>query len=434
MHMSAGPCQAPILACQAADLAAVLWGLLAPQRWPVPPASLPPGTALVGGAVRDALLGRLAPRPDLDLVVPGDALALARRLAGQLGGAVVVLDRERSIARLVLHGWTVDLARRMGADLHQDLLRRDFTANAIALELAGNDSPGALLDPSGGQADLAAGTLRAISEANLLEDPLRLLRGVRLACELNLRLEATSLGWIRQHHGRLKTVAGERILAELERLAAAADGGAGLAQVVATNLLGLPAGAEATDRGEDPAGLAELTLARALGQGLSEAEAAWALPLARLASILDGASLDRLKASRRRRQSCLRLRHWRERLEQVGGNPDRLEEQTRFALQRDLEADLPALALLVDPCWSRPALARWRDPADPLFHPRPPIDGDRLQGLVGLSPGRRLGQLLDHLSRQRAFGRLPAAPADNDAETLTMARRWLNDHPDPRHG
>ena len=141
---------------------------------------------LVGGAVRDALLGRLAARPDLDLVVPEDAVDLARKLARRLGGAVVVLDQERSMARLVLQGWTIDLARRMGADLPHDLLRRDYSANAIALPLPAprNRSSGEpalngdLLDPSGGLADLAAGQLRAISEANLLDDPLQTAREI----------------------------------------------------------------------------------------------------------------------------------------------------------------------------------------------------------------------------------------------------------------
>ena len=193
---------------------------LAPEAWPLPLAALPAGSVLVGGAVRDALLGRLALRPDLDLVVPGDAVALARELARRLGGAVVVLDAERSIARLVLQGWTIDLARRMGANLQQDLLRRDYTANAIALQLTTTgdgpehldaallDSSGGLMDPSGGLEDLAAGRLRAISEANLLDDPLRLLRGVRLAWELDFELEPTSLGWICQHGARLGQVAG----------------------------------------------------------------------------------------------------------------------------------------------------------------------------------------------------------------------------------
>ena len=82
----------------------------------MPLEALPAEAALVGGAVRDALLGRLKPRPDLDLVVPCDGVELVRRLAERLGGAAVVLDRERAIARLVLKGWTIDVARWIGGD------------------------------------------------------------------------------------------------------------------------------------------------------------------------------------------------------------------------------------------------------------------------------------------------------------------------------
>lgn len=456
------PRQPPILAAglPVDQLASALRLRLAPAGWPLPLGALPAGTVLVGGAVRDALLGRLAPRPDLDLVVPGDAVALARELARQLGGAVVVLDGERSIARLVLQGWTIDLARRMGANLQQDLLRRDYTANAIALQLTateeGREHPeGALvdrsvglLDPSGGLEDLAAGRLRAISEANLLDDPLRLLRGVRLAWELDFELEPISLGWICQHGARLGQVAGERVLAELERLAVAPRGGLGLAQVVDTGLLASwcdelsPAGAPA--RQEAPAGsgepailhhnLAKMQLEAAAKRGLSEAETAWALPLARLASLLDGQSLARLKSSRRLQLSCQRLRHWWRRLGAVGGDPDGLPEEERLSLQRQLEADLPALALLLEAEWAPTALARWRDPADPLFHPRAPIDGATLQAQLALKPGPRLGQLLEHLTRERAFGRLPAQPGENDAETLIEARHWLSQDGVARHG
>jgi tRNA nucleotidyltransferase (CCA-adding enzyme) len=445
---------------------------LAPEGWPLPLAALPAGTVLVGGAVRDALLGRLALRPDLDLVVPGDAVALARELARRLGGAVVVLDAERSIARLVLQGWTIDLARRMGANLQQDLLRRDYTANAIALRLTATeedpehpepalaDSSGVLLDPSGGLEDLAAGRLRAISEANLLDDPLRLLRGVRLTWELGFRLEATSLVWICQHRSRLGQVAGERVLAELERLAVAPQGGAGLAQLVDTGLLvswcnelspkaapakgGEPAqmGASAQQEASASCGepavlhhhLAQLGLEAAAERGLSEAETAWALPLARLACLLDGQSLARLKSSRRLQLNCQRLRHWWQRLGALGGNPDALPEAERLSLQRQLEGELPALALLLEAGWAPTALARWRDPSDPLFHPRAPLDGASLQARLALKPGPRLGQLLEHLTRERAFGRLPAEPGEHEAETLVEARQWLSKEAVARHG
>ena len=428
------------MACQPEALACELWRILAPQSWPLPLEALPQGTVLVGGAVRDALLGRLTPQPDLDLVVPGDALELARNLGRRLGGAVVVLDRERSMARLVLHGWTIDLARRMGADLPQDLLRRDYSANAIALPLPGADPGSALVDPSGGLADLAAGRLRAISEANLLDDPLRLLRGVRLACELDFELEPTSLGWIRRHHARLREVAGERVLTELERLAAAPRGAGGLELAVASGLLEAWGGASARDVQDDCLApgigttLAGLDQARAARGGLSPEETARALPLARLAAVLDAEALERLRASRKRQQSVQRLRHWWHRLRGLGGDPRTLPEPDQLRLHRELEADLPALALLLHPSWAHQALARWRNPHDPLFHPRPPIDGATLQTRLNLQPGPELGMLLEHLTRERAFGRLPRSLSDDDGQTLTEARHWLSSRSVPRHG
>ena len=435
------PGQAPIVprageCLPAADetLAPRLLKALDPGRWPIPAGDLPPGTAVVGGAVRDALLGRLAPRPDLDLVVADDALALARSLARRRGGSVVVLDPERSIARLVLQGWTIDLARRMGTWPDGDLLRRDFSANAIALELAADSGPPILRDPAGGLADLAAGRLRALAEGNLLEDPLRLLRGVRLAAELGFQIEPRSWGWIRQHHRRLGSVAAERVLAELERLAVAPAGGQGLALVLEAKLLEVWGLEEGPAQRQLGASLAELTLENATTRGLTAAEAATAVPLARLAVLLEPAVLERLRASRRLQQSCNRLRHWWLRLAAEGADPDRLAEPERLRLQRQLEGELPALTLLTAQSWARDALERWRDPEDPLFHPRPPLDGATLQRTLGLSPGRQLGALLDHLCRERAFGRLSRHPGADDSETLTAAGHWLAAGADTRHG
>ena len=437
-----------------------LWFALDPARWPLPPDALPAGTALVGGAVRDGLLGRRPERVDLDLVVPGDAIALSRDLARRFGGSAVVLDGERSIARLVLRGWTVDLARRLGPDLETDLGRRDYSVNAMALTLA--ETP-RLLDPHGGLADLEQGELRALSEANLLDDPLRLLRGIRLASELGFAIEARTWAWICAHHGRLDGVAGERVLAELERIAATATGEQGLARVWSAGLLASQADAPAM------AALARCSQAWANRCGLNAAELGWALPLARLAAVLDGAALERLRASRRLRQRALGLRRWRQRLEAIAqprpqgsaeaghqgsaeagpqgsaeagpagqppgpampGTPrplrlDDLQEAERLALQRELEADLPALLLQLEADDAKAALARWRDPQDPLFHPRAPLDGALLQRQLQLKPGPELGQLLRHLTLERAFGRLPAARGpEADERVLSCARQWL---------
>ncbi|WP_371734112.1 CCA tRNA nucleotidyltransferase [Synechococcus sp. CCY 9618] len=425
------------MAREPARQAGELWRALAPEGWPLPPGLLPAGTALVGGAVRDGLLGRLTPHPDLDLVVPVDAVALARALGRKLGGSCVVLDPERSIARLVLAGWTIDLARCAGGDLATDLARRDFTANAIALPLPAAvraDGDGAadlrLIDPCGGMGDLAAGQLVAISEANLLDDPLRLLRGVRLASELDFSIAPATWELIQRHRERISAVAGERVLAELERLAASPEGHRGLERALEAGLLQPWGAALAT-----AAPLAPLGPERPEACGLTPQEATWALPLARLAAVADGPSLERLRASRRLQQRCQRLRCWQGRLqaaaERTGQSGlDALAEPERLLLQRQLEDDLPALLLSLEPPLAQQALDRWRDPADPLFHPRPPLDGRRLQRLLAIKPGPRLGRLIDHLTGERAFGRLGDTAATDTAEkveagAVAEARRWL---------
>jgi len=415
----------PIVSPSGEGLGEALWQALSPERWPLDPALLPPGTALVGGAVRDALLGRLSERPDLDLVVCTDALQLARDLASRCGGSVVVLDRERSIARLVLRGWNLDLARRMGPDLKADLLRRDYTVNAIALPIGGRLDP---IDPSGGLHDLHQRRLQAVSEANLLEDPLRLLRGPRLACELDFTLEDRTRGWIHSGRERLTTVAGERVLAELERLAQARLGSEGLIQTLNLGLL-----EPWQEDGNAACRALESLSQQAIDRcGLLPQEQAWALPLARLAATLPAAALERLRSSRRLQQRCGRLQRWQQRLQGevrdgiAAGALEQLAERERLELQLDLEQDWPALALQLHPEDGQRTLMRWRDPDDPLFHPRPPLDGLTLQRELGLPPGRSLGRLLAHLMQERAFCRLAAA--GDHAAVLAQARHWQTIH------
>ncbi len=386
------------------------WSVLRAEDWPVPISAFPDDAALVGGAVRDALLNRLGPAPDLDLVVAEGAIALSKTLSKRFGGSPVVLDAERDIGRLVIRGWSVDLARREGQSLADDLQRRDYSVNAMALPLAQRDQ---LVDPHGGLEHLQRRQLVALAERNLLDDPLRLLRGVRLGSELEFELDDTTTGWIQRHRERLSSVAGERVLAELEKLCQSPQGQQGLQRCLDWGLLA-PCPALAP--------LAPLTAEQASSRGLSEQECQEALPLARMAAVLDGPGLQQLKSSRKLQQRVQRLRHWQQRLgaQNPAEHAEALEEAERLQLHRDLSSDLPALLLH----WPAPAakawLRRWRDPEDRLFHPRAAINGDQLQQELGLKASPQLGSLLQFLMLEQAFGRL-----DGTAEALERARQWL---------
>ncbi|MFW6096740.1 MAG: phosphohydrolase, partial [Chloroflexota bacterium] len=144
---------------------------------------------LVGGAVRDAILGR--PAYDLDFVVEHEAIQLAFSVGDALRVAAYVLDRERDIGRVVLGPDVVlDFARFRGPDLEADLRARDFTINAMAVDAA-NFPPRELnvvIDPTGGLDDLQAGVVRLAYPQAIEDDPLRALRAVRLAWHLGFRV------------------------------------------------------------------------------------------------------------------------------------------------------------------------------------------------------------------------------------------------------
>ena len=140
---------------------------------------------LVGGAVRDRLLRR--PTSDFDVVVAGDVAGSARGVARGARGHAFELSEAFGAWRVVAHdrSWQLDLMALEGATIEQDLARRDLTVNAIAEPLDGGDH----VDPVGGIADLDDRILRAVSGAAFLDDPLRVMRLARLACELNFEIE-----------------------------------------------------------------------------------------------------------------------------------------------------------------------------------------------------------------------------------------------------
>ncbi|WP_420629984.1 CCA tRNA nucleotidyltransferase [Candidatus Leptofilum sp.] len=172
---------------------------------------------LVGGAVRDALLGRVS--HDLDFVVPTNAIKLAFQVADALGVPAYVLDKERDTGRVMLSeaNTSLDFARFRGSDLAADLRDRDITINAMALPATAQTSAG-LIDLHGGQADLASGQIRTIHERSLLDDPVRSLRAVRLAHSLDFNLTPETETAVRAAASHLNQISAERIREELVKL------------------------------------------------------------------------------------------------------------------------------------------------------------------------------------------------------------------------
>jgi hypothetical protein len=168
----------------------------------------------VGGAVRDGLLGR--PLLDLDIACR-DPEAASRAYRQEAGGVWFLLSERHTAWRVALpDGRTVDFTPIHGR-IEDDLAGRDFTVNAIAVPVGGGDA----VDPFGGRADIDAKRLRAVSDSVFVDDPLRLLRAVRLEDELDFRLDAASEALVRRDASLVAAPAGERILAELLRLSPA---------------------------------------------------------------------------------------------------------------------------------------------------------------------------------------------------------------------
>jgi poly(A) polymerase len=182
---------------------------------------------LTGGFVRDVLLGR--DTADIDIALSSDVLELAPRVAVAVGGRYVLLDEVNGVGRVVVASrgtplagrrWQIDFSTVRG-DIWQDLGRRDFTVDAMAVELGevGKDYV-PLIDPFNGWDDLHRGVIRAVIETAMVSDAIRLLRAVRLAAELGFTIAGETELLIKRDYHLITTVAAERIREELLRLLA----------------------------------------------------------------------------------------------------------------------------------------------------------------------------------------------------------------------
>jgi tRNA nucleotidyltransferase/poly(A) polymerase len=322
---------------------------------------------LVGGAVRDALLGR--PVLDVD-VACADPKAAAREYARRAGGAPFPLSERHGAWRVALDGErTVDFTP-LRDSIEADLATRDFTINAIAEPLAGGER----VDPYEGEADLALRVLRAVHAGVFDDDPLRLLRAVRLEDELGFRLEPRTERLVRERAALVTRPAGERVLGELRRLSVA-----GWRRLADVGLLERLDGSLERAHRADAVDSADYRLVCFLGDAIG------LLPI----------------SNELRRYAVALLRSD----PPADGSPRAIHRFRRGTEPWALDA------LALHGCSDlAPAIdaARAADPAEPL------VRGDEL----GLPPGPEIGRLLELIEEERAAGTISTRE-----EALELARR-----------
>jgi len=322
---------------------------------------------VVGGALRDELLGR--PIVDIDLACREPERA-ARVFARAAGGAPFPLSERHGAWRIALtNGRTVDFTPLPGS-IEDDLGTRDFTLNAMARPVEG----GALVDPFDGQGDIATRTIRAVSPGIFEADPLRLLRAVRLEDELGFHCDAETERRVRDQAALASRPSGERILGELERLSTA-----GYRRLEELGLLTALGGSTGYFDRIDLADSPEYRLVCALGERLR------ALPISRRLG-----------------------RYARTLLAAAAPGDDSPRAIHRFRRLTEPWA-LDALAFV-----GRPDLRRAVEQARAADPPQPLVRGDEL----GLAPGPEIGKLLELIAEERAAGTI-----STKEEALELVRR-----------
>jgi tRNA nucleotidyltransferase/poly(A) polymerase len=370
---------------------------------------------LVGGAARDLLLGR--PVTDVDFAVSGDPYLLARDLESAGAGTALPLSESAPRVARVAARHAIDLAAIEGGGIQRDLARRDFTANAIAVGLAGGD----WIDPFGGISDLSRKRLRMLSEENLRDDPLRGLRAARFFATHGLTPDAETTAACERVAPHLSEAAPERIRVELEKLLAAPRAAPALDWAARTSLLGPTLGV-ALDRRSAAAIVRRLPW-DAPSIVASGPATRLRLRLALLAAglRLDPAAAAAWLASRRfakRAAHEIRLLLDLARAAGDAGGADARWNWVRDAGPRADEA--LTLAALLDRRRARRSHARRASLARAARRAcRPPrVSGGDLLAWLGLSPGPAVGVLLADLEVEALRGRV---------RSRREARRWLLD-------
>ncbi|MCB9452064.1 MAG: CCA tRNA nucleotidyltransferase [Anaerolineaceae bacterium] len=431
---------------------------------------------IVGGAVRDAFLHR--PLKDIDLVTTEPAIELARRIANQFNGAFYKLDAERDVGRAILTTDTgsieIDVARWRSASLLDDLLDRDFTINAMVVDLRGDLTQ--LIDPLHGEDDLRDKLIRQCAPHSVANDAIRTLRAVRLAVQLGLHIEPGTLRAVRQAAPTLCQSSPERRRDEfikmlaLRKPAAAlrVAGSLGLIECVLPEAmrpvtawtqtltiiesLDKVLGAISYSRSDNTAasfglGIMVMQLDRYRAELVNHIETVWPNERPHRALLMLAALLHTTPEHIPQVAENLRLSNLeRTRLTQIirdYHHPQAMDNPTPRDIHRfwrssgaagidvclltlantlgtaGVELDQDAWLMVVDRV--RVLLSAYYDQYETLVEPPTLIDGNALMQRLGLRPGQIVGKLLDMIREAQAAGEVQTAD-----DAVRCAQDYLN--------
>ena len=366
---------------------------------------LPERSFLVGGYIRDIILRRISKEVDVDIVVPSNAIDIGKRISENFDCKFIILDKGREVVRVILNHIAIDIANQISPTIVGDLTSRDFSINSIAFLF----DKKSLIDPLNGIKDVELFLLRTYSKKNLIDDPLRILRCFRFVSELNFKLDAKLITFIRQYKEKLNIVSKERINYEIRRIA---KGGNALEAILLIKKFNI---FEFENSFKDSF---FIDIKKIDYEVLNQIEKEECLSLFFLAQILNETSLERLKFSKAEVFKTKLLRKWHYILKKT--NISQLNEEERFDLHKELEDILPSFIFYLPKKLRSDWLNRWRDKDDKLFHPRNLISGDLIKQHLKIEDGPLLGKLLKYLSKENAYGRL-----DDFDEAIYKAKQWI---------
>ncbi len=366
---------------------------------------LPKGSYLVGGYIRDIILGREPKKVDVDIVVPFNAIEIGKKIAEHIRSRFIILDEKREVVRIILNNIYIDIANQVSATIKGDLRSRDFSINSIAFLF----DKKCLVDPLNGLKDLEISLLRTHSESNLIDDPLRILRCFRFVSELNFKVDLNLITFIQKNKGKLYLVAKERINYEIQKIVHGANALDAVLLIKQLNIFDI------NNLSEDSF---FLDLEKINYAEFNREEKEKFLPSFLIAQILDVISLEKLKFSKAEIKKTKLLRKWHFLLEKK--NIAGLNESDRFALHKELEMFLPSFIFYLPEKLRLDWLHRWRNKDDKLFHPSNLLNGDIIKKNLNIKDGPILGELLQYLSKELAYKRL-----NNFDEAIYKAKRWI---------